>query len=122
MLVFWLLFYVLESEDGISCLDTDPKCRALSITDSVVFFCSQLPNHLCPYTCGFCKPASVCGNGIVEIGESCDDGNRNGEDGCSENCQVETFYLCEGEVNLRAMKKKANKKSLSPFVVFSVIT
>jgi cysteine-rich repeat protein len=35
----------------------------------------------------FCEPA-VCGNGIVEAGEECDDGNSNPGDGCF-NCMVE---------------------------------
>jgi cysteine-rich repeat protein len=32
---------------------------------------------------------AVCGNGVVETGEACDDGNRISGDGCSSNCQVE---------------------------------
>ena len=30
-----------------------------------------------------------CGNGIIEPGEACDDGNISNADGCSENCVVE---------------------------------
>jgi cysteine-rich repeat protein len=33
--------------------------------------------------------ASVCGNGIVELSETCDDGNTTGGDGCSSSCAVE---------------------------------
>ena len=33
--------------------------------------------------------AAVCGNGRIEAGESCDDGNQSGGDGCSAQCQVE---------------------------------
>lgn len=33
---------------------------------------------------------SVCGNGAVEVTESCDDGNRADCDGCSARCRVET--------------------------------
>ena len=32
---------------------------------------------------------SVCGNGIVETGEQCDDGNTVSGDGCSATCQLE---------------------------------
>lgn len=32
---------------------------------------------------------SICGNGIVETGEQCDDGNTISGDGCSSACQVE---------------------------------
>jgi len=31
----------------------------------------------------------ICGNGVVQSGESCDDGNAISEDGCSASCQVE---------------------------------
>lgn len=31
----------------------------------------------------------VCGNGILESGEQCDDGNTNNGDGCSNSCQCE---------------------------------
>jgi cysteine-rich repeat protein len=34
-------------------------------------------------------PDPVCGNGITELGESCDDGNTASGDGCSATCQVE---------------------------------
>lgn len=32
---------------------------------------------------------SVCGNGILDFGETCDDGNADSCDGCSSTCQVE---------------------------------
>lgn len=32
----------------------------------------------------------VCGNGTVESGETCDDGNAVSDDGCSSTCQLET--------------------------------
>ena len=35
------------------------------------------------------RRASVCGDGIVQEGEGCDDGNLDNEDGCSENCTAE---------------------------------
>jgi len=38
-------------------------------------------------------PAPICGNGIVEGTEQCDDGNTASGDGCSATCQTEsTFY------------------------------
>lgn len=39
-----------------------------------------------------CDP--VCGNGTVEPGEGCDDGNLTNDDGCSSNCTVEHGYTC----------------------------
>jgi uncharacterized delta-60 repeat protein len=38
--------------------------------------------------------ASVCGNGVLEPGEACDDGNGWGSDGCSATCQVEKGWVC----------------------------
>ena len=33
--------------------------------------------------------SASCGNGVIELGETCDDGNQIGGDGCSPTCQVE---------------------------------
>ncbi len=35
-------------------------------------------------------PSPCCGNGILETGEECDDGNTVSGDGCSSTCQIET--------------------------------
>ena len=40
--------------------------------------------------------STVCGNGLVEPGETCDDGNASAGDGCSATCQVEAGYECTG--------------------------
>eukprot|EP01025_Chloroclados_australasicus_P038518 TRINITY_DN3971_c0_g1_i12.p1 TRINITY_DN3971_c0_g1~~TRINITY_DN3971_c0_g1_i12.p1 ORF type:complete len:674 (+),score=86.20 TRINITY_DN3971_c0_g1_i12:241-2022(+) len=36
----------------------------------------------------------VCGNGVVEAGEQCDDGKKGGGDGCDDNCRTEPGYYC----------------------------
>ena len=43
-----------------------------------------------------CDPAmpAVCGNGVIDGGETCDDGNTNAGDGCSATCQTEHCYIC----------------------------
>ncbi|MBI4148512.1 hypothetical protein HY490_04435, partial [Candidatus Woesearchaeota archaeon] len=41
-------------------------------------------------------PTAVCGNRIIESGESCDDGNIINGDGCSSGCQVEAGFTCAG--------------------------
>jgi cysteine-rich repeat protein len=54
-------------------------------------------------------PATRCGNANVEVGESCDDGNGEGGDGCSRHCRREPvrflswYYvqLADGAVVLR---------------------
>ena len=39
---------------------------------------------------------AVCGNGIIETGETCDDGNTVSGDGCSSTCQTEAEEPPEG--------------------------
>ncbi len=45
------------------------------------------------------EPAAVCGNGKVETGESCDDGNKVSGDGCSASCKVEAGTCGDGVLN-----------------------
>jgi cysteine-rich repeat protein len=42
-----------------------------------------------------CLPSN-CGNGIIDNGETCDDGNRDNDDGCNQGCQIEAGYVCSG--------------------------
>jgi len=48
-----------------------------------------------PITFQFTPPA-VCGNSVVDPGETCDDGNIVGGDGCSAACQTELGFQCIG--------------------------
>jgi len=47
---------------------------------------------------GGVPPAPVCGNGVLEDGEGCDDGNVVNHDGCSAVCQVEVPVCGNGIV------------------------
>ena len=38
--------------------------------------------------------AMTCGNGMLDPGESCDDGNKVGGDGCTPLCQIENGWIC----------------------------
>ena len=40
---------------------------------------------------------AVCGDGVIEGGEGCDDGDAVGSDGCSGLCQIEIGWVCSGE-------------------------
>jgi len=40
--------------------------------------------------------AVICGDGVVDGTEQCDDGNTNNGDGCGANCQVEQGFTCSG--------------------------
>ncbi len=43
-------------------------------------------------------PPAVCGNGVVEGAETCDDGNNADNDGCSAACRVEPPAVCGNAV------------------------
>lgn len=38
----------------------------------------------------------VCGNGLVQSGELCDDGNTGNNDGCTSTCTIQSGYICTG--------------------------
>jgi len=48
-----------------------------------------------------CEEFPVCGNGIIEEGEECDDGNLDDNDGCSSTCETEEQEICEYNVSIR---------------------
>lgn len=39
-----------------------------------------------------------CGNGVIDEGETCDDGNRDAWDGCDPHCNQEPFNGCEAVI------------------------
>ena len=45
-----------------------------------------------------------CGNGIIETGETCDDGNTSNSDGCSAVCQIESTHTCSGQPSTCLLK------------------
>jgi cysteine-rich repeat protein len=45
-------------------------------------------------------PAPTCGNGQLDDGETCDDGNFELWDGCDSNCQIEELVGCESVIEL----------------------
>lgn len=42
----------------------------------------------------------TCGNGVVEPGESCDDGNLATADGCNATCAIDSGYMCSGSPSM----------------------
>lgn len=90
--------------------DDNNKCTIDSMTGSADK-CNVACNHksitqcqnsdgCCPTGCNNnndsdCSP--VCGNGVIEAGEQCDDGNRISGDGCSANCTTEK--ICDAPAN-----------------------
>jgi len=49
-----------------------------------------------PGVCTVCAP--ICGDGFLDVGEQCDDGNLINGDGCDNNCEVETVCDCDSRV------------------------
>ena len=45
-------------------------------------------------TCAKTAAGSCCGNGTLDPGEGCDDGNTVGGDGCSPQCIIESNHVC----------------------------
>lgn len=43
-----------------------------------------------------CEGPIACGDGVVNTGEECDDGDPDDGDGCSSSCVIEAGYRCEG--------------------------
>lgn len=58
--------------------------------------CIYYTNKLC---CSYLEPGSagVCGDGILNPGEQCDDGNLVNGDGCDEFCQIEPSVDTDGD-------------------------
>ena len=55
------------------------------------------PIDLGPEQGGGAGGEPICGNGLIELEEVCDDENINTGDGCDDFCQVESGYICSGE-------------------------
>jgi cysteine-rich repeat protein len=46
----------------------------------------------------------VCGNGLTESGEECDDSNVDNGDGCSSECKLEPGWSCVGRNPVRCVE------------------
>jgi fibro-slime domain-containing protein len=46
---------------------------------------------------------SLCGNGVIDPGEQCDDGNKTPGDGCSAICQIPAGWTCTGTPSVCSM-------------------
>jgi len=57
---------------------------------------SSVCRHITPRQCLTGVPDPCCGNGIIEGGEICDDGNISSGDGCNLACRIEFGFTCSG--------------------------
>jgi len=53
-------------------------------------------NHLTMFVISQDISIPACGDGILQLGEDCDDNNIYGSDGCSGRCTIEATWTCEG--------------------------
>lgn len=61
--------------------------------------CGTVDCGTCPvkFECDAGQCVALCGDGIIDSGEECDDGNTVDGDGCSSTCTIETSWECSGE-------------------------
>jgi fibro-slime domain-containing protein len=78
------------SGDGCSGTCSKANCPAVCTVEAD-YTCSTV-GQSCTYTPP--PPPAQCGNGKLETGEACDDGNASGGDGCSSICAIETGWKC----------------------------
>jgi cysteine-rich repeat protein len=74
----------IACEEDLDCGYGD--CRVMD-TDSCTAECAKPVREL--------PSPELCGDGVIDTGEECDDGNRAGHDGCTENCILESA-ICDG--------------------------
>jgi len=93
---------VKDGNEGCDCGTSTTSVPAGCNGPNGVFFgdgsgcsktCTKEPT--CRSTAGATRACDTsCGNGAVEAGEACDDGNNVSGDGCSSTCTVETGFAC----------------------------
>lgn len=96
----------IPCDDGLFCDGTD-TCYLGSCSQHTGNPCASGSNPgCCDESAGACRQScdpKICGNGIIEFGEQCDDGNTVGGDGCSPNCTVEGGFSCTGQPSVCAL-------------------
>lgn len=79
----------VESCTGANCYVNEYACLAYGTFEPIV---------QCMGGCnaGVCMGAYYCGDGMILGNEECDDDNSVSGDGCSNSCEIEAGYTCEG--------------------------
>lgn len=97
-----------DCDDGDACTTESltgsaGNCNAAcSYADVTV--CDMTSDGCCPSNCNSTNDidcTAICGNGSVEAGEQCDDGNTATGDGCDATCQFEAVAFRLSDLDLR---------------------
>ena len=94
--------FVVQAELSFDVPYNNPGTADYSTADSGLRFEIDLPPGLTMTSDSgvfLTKPLNgppVCGDGVIEGTEQCDDGNTVNGDGCSSTCQVESGFTCNG--------------------------
>jgi len=84
---------IVDTEHGERCDSGNlngQSCQSLNFTGGALT-CDDASCDLDTRGC-----TTLCGNGLVETGEPCDDGNELDGDGCDSACVIEEGFYCEG--------------------------
>lgn len=96
--------------DGVGC-DPDPCSVTTGACCWPGGYCSEVEQEICESDAGIYQGDDVscdevncqgpeCGNGILEEGEDCDDGNNIPHDGCNLNCEYDGDANNDGALNV----------------------
>ncbi|HEU4583937.1 MAG TPA: DUF4215 domain-containing protein, partial [Polyangiaceae bacterium] len=78
-----------ECDDGVDAVTHLPKSG-----DGCTANCKREALFSCPPAGGACTSTVVCGDGVVNGAETCDDGGTLGGDGCNASCKIEAGWIC----------------------------
>ena len=86
---------ILNPTEHLTCYITDPP----ALVSGVFGFQNQFQEDSAFFgsSIALCVPTKMCGNGAIEAGEACDDGNTAAGDGCNATCQIEGCFQCSGQ-------------------------
>ncbi|MFT6397054.1 MAG: cysteine-rich repeat protein, partial [Bradymonadia bacterium] len=87
------------NDDGTGSLGSELSLD-LAVGESVVLYVSGFGTACGDFQLDVARVGGpVCGDGTVDVGEECDDGNVAGGDGCSAVCTIEAGICGDGTVN-----------------------
>lgn len=94
----------LQEFCGNGVVENDEECDDANLTanDGCQADCQVQTGYTCTGEPSVCvppgsTPVGECGDGVVDEGEDCDDGDEADNDGCESDCTVTPGYQCSGE-------------------------